>query len=76
MGELYYDSLRQIFANLEKRSDTRGKSFRVAVEKGKLSLAIGQNQKNKERIVREFGLKELKFVETLYSVGITVWENE
>ncbi len=75
-GEIYYDSLRSLFANLARSGGTRGKSFSVFVERGELSLAIGQNRRNKERIMREFGIKELKFGETECSVGITVYEVE
>lgn len=75
-GEIYYDSLRALFAGMDKNSSIAGKSFKVAVARGELSIAIGQKQRNKERIMREFGIKELKFSESVHSVGITVYEVE
>jgi histone acetyltransferase (RNA polymerase elongator complex component) len=73
-GEIYYDSLRAMFAGMDKNNSIAGKSFKALVARGELSLAIGQKQRNKERIMREFGIKELKFSETAHSVGITVFE--
>ncbi len=75
-GELYYDGLREIFANRRQKNSAAGKSFTVTVGKGELSLAVGQKGRNRERIVREFGLKELKFIETSHSSGVTVTEIE
>jgi histone acetyltransferase (RNA polymerase elongator complex component) len=73
-GEIYYDSLRAMFAGMDENNSIAGKSFKALVARGELSLAIGQKQRNKERIMREFGIKELKFSETAHSVGITVFE--
>ncbi len=73
-GEIYYDSLRAMFAGMDENNSIAGRSFKALVARGELSLAIGQKQRNKERIMREFGIKELKFSETAHSVGITVFE--
>ena len=73
-GELYFDGLRDVFAGLAKNGITVGKSFGVLVGKGEISLAIGQKGRNRERLVREFGIKELKFSESADSQGITVFE--
>ncbi len=75
-GELCYDVMREIFVGIAKKGGTAGRSFRVAVGAGELSLAIGQKGKNRERLLHEFGIKKLEFYETVKSVGITVWEIE
>ena len=75
-GELCYDVMREIFAGIAKKSGTVGKSFIVSVSVGELSIAIGQKGKNRERLIREFGIKKLEFCETVMSAGITVWETE
>lgn len=75
-GELCYDVMREIFVGIAKKGGTAGKSFKVAVGAGELSLAIGQKGKNKERLMREFEIAKLVFYETVLSVGITVWEIE
>ena len=75
-GELYYDTLREIFSNLAKNGSVSGKSFNVWVGCGDLSLVIGQKGRNRDRLMCEFGMKKLRFSEASYSVGVTVFEEE
>lgn len=71
-GELVYDQLREMLMCLAEKESLEGKSFSVSVYKGELSRAIGQNGRNRERLVREFKLKNLKFNETIHAIGITL----
>jgi histone acetyltransferase (RNA polymerase elongator complex component) len=71
-GELIYDRLRGMLLRLAEKESLEGKSFSVSVYKGELSRAIGQNGRNRERLLREFKLKELKFSETIYGMGLTL----
>ena len=71
-GELVYDQLRVMLSSLAEKESLEGKSFLVHVYKGELSRAVGQNGRNRERLMREFKLKELKFSETIHAVGITL----
>lgn len=58
-GELIY---RQIAKRLSE-TDTEGESVTVAVPKGCLSMAIGQKGKNREKLIKNFLLKEIYFIE-------------
>jgi hypothetical protein len=59
-GEVYY---RRMAALLAKRPDLRGTHAEIAIPKGALSLAIGQNGRNRRRLCEKFGLVSVRFVE-------------
>lgn len=59
-GELYY---RRLASELRTTSALAGKAVVVTVPKGELSKAIGQKGRNRERLIREFSLSSLRFVE-------------
>ncbi len=71
-GELLYDGICELLGRLAESESLEGKSFLVGVYKGELSRAIGMNGKNRDRLLRDFKLKELRFYETTQSIGITL----
>lgn len=64
LGEMIISRLfyRNISALLEER-DFRGLTPTVLVSRGSVSKAIGQKKENKIRLIREFGLADIKFRE-------------
>ncbi len=76
LGELYYDKLREKIRDLDFKIRVEGKSISVEVPLGFLSRAIGQRGKNRNRIIEEFKLKELKIKENELAKGLILCENE
>lgn len=74
MGELYYDEMREFLQKAAKRCPIKDKNIQMLVPTGHLSKAIGQNGKNRERLVAEFGMKSLKIVENIWTLGLTMFE--
>lgn len=60
MGEVYYKNMREILLSRENKCD----SVEFLVPHGDISKAIGQKGKNRERLMREFSLKSIKFTES------------
>ncbi len=59
-GEVYY---RRTAALLATRPDLRGQRVEIVIPKGALSLAIGQNGRNRRRLCENFGLVGIRFAE-------------
>ena len=76
LGEVRYDMLRSILLKKREKESLEGKALTVIVPKGTLSLSVGQNGRNKKRIIEEFNLKDLKIKETDLADGINVCESE
>ena len=72
MGELYYDNIRELFLKSGERMSFKDKKMYISVPKGMLSRAIGQNGRNRDRLIDEFELKSLKISETAQLSAITV----
>lgn len=74
-NEVYY---RLIKNEISKIPDTAGKELTVFVAKGEMSKAVGQKRKNKIRLVKEFGLYDVRFLEdgTLYPNTVRVLRKE
>ncbi len=60
IGEYYYDLIRR---ELERQGIPKGASLRVYAPRGHISKITGQNKKNKIRLLREFGLSDIKITE-------------
>lgn len=58
-GELYYCDIGKMISKLCEPGD----KITVTVPRGELSKAIGQNGRNRARLMEKFGLKTLKFKE-------------
>ena len=76
LGELFYDKMRALVQNIAKNTSLEGKKLYVHVLENELSQAIGQNGKNKKRLIEEFGLKDFQVRKTIYSIGITLFIDE
>lgn len=76
LGELHYDKMRELLLGIAAKMSVEGKSFNIAVPPRELSRAIGQNGRNRKRLIEEFGLGDLKITQTRYATGITVWFGE
>ena len=76
MGELYYDKIRGLIMSLAAHMPVEGRSFRVGVQPSELSQAIGHRGRNRERLIKEFKLKDIKIYSTAHSAGITLWPIE
>ena len=59
-SELIYKKITDLINTDQSKSD---KVLSIRVAKGCLSKAIGQKKKNKNKLVREYGYKEVKFTE-------------
>ena len=59
-SELYYN---KIVSCLDSRTSHKGALLCVSVARGCLSKVIGQRKYNKQRLIREYGLVDLKFKE-------------
>lgn len=68
-GELYYRRLR---GELKAFSDLAGKAVTVTVPKGELSKAIGQRGRNRARLIQDFSLLSLRFIEGEASIQVEV----
>ena len=76
LGELHYDKMRELLLGIAAKMSIDGKSFNIAVPPRELSRAIGQNGRNRKRLIEEFKLGDLKITETHNATGITVWFGE
>ncbi len=76
MGELYYDNMREFLKKASKGISLSSKNILMLVPIGELSKAIGQGGRNRERLLKEFGMKGLKIKETEWSLGLTMYESE
>ena len=74
MGELYYDEMREFFIKVSRGASIVGKNIKLLVPTGRLSMAIGQKGRNRDRLLREFGMKSLKISETCHALGLTMYE--
>lgn len=65
LGEMIEAALfyNRISRSLDKRHSYIGEALRIYVAPGCLSKAIGQKKSNKERLIREYGFKDVKFKE-------------
>lgn len=76
LGELHYDKMRELLLGIAAKMSIEGKSFKIVVPPRELSRAIGQNGRNRKRLIEEFKLGDLKIEQTNYSPGITIWVGE
>ena len=76
LGELYYDKTRELLLNMSKNMRLEGKGVFMYVPENEVSQAIGQNGRNKNRLIEEFGLRDLRVRKTIYSIGITLYVDE
>ena len=76
LGEIYYDKMRELILNMGSKIPLVGKRIIVRVPENELSQAVGQNGKNKKRLIEEFGLRDLRIKTTIYSIGITLFIDE
>lgn len=75
LGEVRYDMLRSILLKKRKNENLAGKSLTAFVPRGTLSLTVGQNGRNKKRIIEEFNLKDFKIKENDLADGVSLCEN-
>ena len=61
LGETYYISIKK---QLEMLKPTKDKTVIVRVAKGQTSKAIGQKKKNRLRLLSDFGINDIRFVES------------
>lgn len=59
-SEMYYEIIKKKLHSLENKN---GISLVISVPRGAMSKAIGQRKINKTRLIEEFNLKEIRFVE-------------
>ena len=60
MGELYFDKICAIADRLQgEKGSLEGRTLEISVPQGQTSQAIGQNRKNKIRLVERYGLKNI-----------------
>lgn len=59
-GELYYD---RICAALDECPPEKGSCITITVPKGDISMAVGQERRNKIRIEIKYSVKSVKFIE-------------
>ena len=59
-SEMYYEIIKKKLYSLENKN---GISLVISVPRGAMSKAIGQRKINKTRLIEEFNLKEIRFVE-------------
>ena len=57
IGELYFDEMSDLLALYGALAE--GKTARFGVPYGEISKAIGQNRKNKQRLMEKYKLKSL-----------------
>jgi histone acetyltransferase (RNA polymerase elongator complex component) len=72
IGELYYDEMRKLLLLEDKKLEVKGKNISIVVPSGETSKAIGQNGRNKNRLIEEFGMNKLKISESKLSLGVSV----
>ncbi len=66
ISRLYYQNI----CNKARQSDViAGRRLRVYVAPGALSKAIGQKKENKIRLIKEFGLADIRFIEDSDLIG-------
>lgn len=70
-NEIFYEHIKE---KINEAGPGNINSLTVLVPKGALSKAVGQNKKNKSRLLREYSLTNIKFIEndlvTEYDVSI------
>ena len=76
LGELHYDKMRELLLGISAKMSIEGKSFKIVVPPRELSRAIGQNGRNRKRLIEEFKLEDLKIEQTNCAPGITIWVGE
>ncbi|MEG1743067.1 MAG: radical SAM protein [Clostridia bacterium] len=71
-GEIYFKKICDLL-----KTKKIGENITVYAPKGEISKAVGQKQKNKQRLIKEFGLKRLIFREcdTLEKYVVRVKDN-
>ncbi len=62
-GELCYDIMRELVKGMASKADVKGKTLEFTVPIGSVSKAVGQNGRNKKRLLDEFAPKNIKIVE-------------
>lgn len=75
-GELLYDKMRSLLLSANERSSISGKRISILVRSDDLSRAIGQNGRNRTRLIEEFELGSLRIGTTAHSPEITLLINE
>ena len=60
LGEYYY---QKITDSLDKTADYAGSVLNIYVSCGSISKAVGQNKRNKTRLIQEFGFSRVNFRE-------------
>ena len=70
-NEIYFNKISREINTLD---NTSGNSYTIYVPKGHLSKAIGQNKRNKIRLIKDFGLSSLRFLEddSITAFGFTL----
>lgn len=66
LGEVFY---RRLYALLSQTNLPHGTSVRIAVPKGAISRAVGQNKRNHTRLCKAFSLRSLSFTESESLLG-------
>lgn len=78
LGELYYLNIKEQLGRLDLTNNATNTTVTVKVAKGQLSKAIGQKKKNRLKILTEFGLHDIHFMESedieRYDVRVVVEE--
>ncbi len=60
IGELYFDKICALADEFEvSNGSLEGKSLEISVPRGELSQAVGQNRKNKIRLIERYRLKKI-----------------
>lgn len=59
LGEFYYNRINAALSNFS----VRGERIKIKVPVGATSRAVGQNKRNKLRLISEFGISDIKFSE-------------
>jgi histone acetyltransferase (RNA polymerase elongator complex component) len=74
-GELYFRRLREQFERYTT-DELRGKTAVIEVPSGEISKAVGQKKKNKLRILGNYPIRNIKFIEnsrlTRYNISLTI----
>jgi len=62
LGELYYQRITEAFLGFDE-TQIRGRTVVIETSPGEISKAVGQKKSNKERILRNYPIRNIKFIE-------------
>ena len=69
MGELYYDRICRVLDSMEK---IEGKDIVICCSRGSTSKVAGQNRRNKIKICKKYGVKNIKILEKSEIIGYNI----